>query len=280
MIGATGPLGRRLTARLLAAGHEVIAVGRSAERLAALNLPSRVADCYDRPSLVAALSDARVVVSCASSRTTPHVLEALPDGIERVVLTGSTRRFTKFPDHIARQLMRAEALMDGGRIPGVIVYPTMIIGEDGERNVQRVAAFIRRFGIVPLPAAGRMLVRPIYTGDVAACLEAALLRPDVLGARIVVAGRDSVDYATLIRGVAKAIGAHVRIASVPAPLLMALAPLTRLVPGLPTVTIPEVRRLLEDKTFPIDNMRARLGVEPIGLEEMLARTFSASIPRP
>jgi uncharacterized protein YbjT (DUF2867 family) len=276
MIGATGPLGRRLTTRLLAAGHEVLAIGRSAERLAALCLPSRVADCYDRPSLTAALKDARVVVSCASSRTTPHVLEALPAGIERVVLTGSTRRFTKFPDHIARQLIRAEALMESERIPGTIVYPTMICGEDGERNVQRIAAFIRRFGAVPLPDAGRVLVRPIYTGDVAACLEAALFRPDASSARIVVAGRDSVSYADLVRGVAAAIGARVRIVSVPASLLMAAAPLTRFLPGVPAITVAEVRRLLEDKSFPIDDMRRRLGVEPIGLEEMLARAFSGA----
>ena len=63
---------------------------------------------------------------------------------------------------------------------------------------------------------------------------------------------------------------------VPAALLMAATPFTRLVPGVPTITIPEVRRLLEDKSFPIDDMRERLGVEPIGLEEMLARTFGSA----
>ena len=48
LIGATGQLGRRLTARLVHAGHEVIGVGRAADKVKALAVPGRVADCYDR----------------------------------------------------------------------------------------------------------------------------------------------------------------------------------------------------------------------------------------
>jgi uncharacterized protein YbjT (DUF2867 family) len=274
LIGATGQLGRRLTARLLAAGHDVIGVGRSPQKVAELKIASRIADCYDQPALRAALSDAQAVVSCAFAGTAAHVLDALPAGIERVVLTGSARRYTRFPDYIANQLMLAETRLAERSVPGVIVHPTMVCGEDGKKNVQRIAAFIRRFGIVPLPDAGRMLLRPVYTGDLAACLEGALLRPEALGAPIVAAGRDTVDYATLVKVTAAAIGKPVKIVSVPVPLLMAAAPFTHLLPGVPTIAIAEVRRLLEDKTFPIDDMRRRLGVEPIGLEEMVTRSFN------
>jgi hypothetical protein len=59
---------------------------------------------------------------------------------------------------------------------------------------------------------------------------------------------------------------------VPAWALMAASPLTRL-PGLPRIRPAEIRRLLEDKAFPADAMRAVLGVLPIPLEAGLARTF-------
>jgi nucleoside-diphosphate-sugar epimerase len=274
VIGATGKLGRRLVARLLERGASVTAVGRSAEKLAALPVPGRVADCNDGPALRDALSDSRMVISCAFAGTVPAVIAALPKRVERVVLTGSTRRFTQFPDSIAKRLIAAETMLTESGHPGVLLYPTMICGEDGKNNVQRIAAYIRRFGVVPLPQHGRALVQPVYVGDLAACLEAALFRPDALGPPIVVGGKVVVPYSELVEAVARAIGRRVRIVSVPAAALMAAAPLTRLLPGFPTIGVPEVRRLLEDKNFDITDMRRRLGVEPMELDEMLARTFA------
>jgi hypothetical protein len=55
---------------------------------------------------------------------------------------------------------------------------------------------------------------------------------------------------------------------------MALAPLTKFIPGVPQVRPDEVRRLLEDKAFDITEMRAELRIDPIPLPEGLARTFS------
>lgn len=54
-----------------------------------------------------------------------------------------------------------------------------------------------------------------------------------------------------------------------------LAPLSRLVPGMPVVTAAEIRRLTEDKAFDIGPMRTMLGVQPMPLAEGLARTFAA-----
>jgi hypothetical protein len=63
------------------------------------------------------------------------------------------------------------------------------------------------------------------------------------------------------------------VAPLPAPLLIAAARATSLLPGLPRVRPDEVRRLLEDKAFDIGPMEAALGVRPIPLAEGLARTF-------
>jgi hypothetical protein len=61
---------------------------------------------------------------------------------------------------------------------------------------------------------------------------------------------------------------------VPAAPLRLLAPLTRVLPGLPRIGADEIRRLSEDKAFDIGPMRRRLGVEPIQLPEGLRLTFA------
>lgn len=280
VLGATSGIGRRLLARLQARGASVVAIGRSAERLAHLSAPGRVVDFANRRTLAAALADVRAVISCAPLRIAPAVLEALPDHIERVILTGSTRRFTRFPDQRVAQLIDVETEFRRSGRPGVILHPTMICGEDGENNVQRVAAYIRRFGFVPLPHGGDRLIQPIYVEDVAAALEAALYRTKGFVPPLVIAGPNSVTYETFVKAVAHAIGRQVRIISVPVPFLMAAARATMLLPFLPRIETAEVRRLLEDKDFDITDMRRCLGVEPIDLETMLARTFGpgAAIP--
>ena len=61
----------------------------------------------------------------------------------------------------------------------------------------------------------------------------------------------------------------------PAAVLHALSPLTAL-PGLPRIRGDEVRRLMEDKAFPIDAMQRILGINPIALPAGLAMTFKGA----
>ena len=92
---------------------------------------------------------------------------------------------------------------------------------------------------------------------------------------MVIAGPEPLSYRDFLRAVAAASGAgDPWVVSVPAAPLIALAGLTRFLPGLPTVEGTEIRRLLEDKAFDITAMRAVLGVTPISLREGLARTFA------
>jgi hypothetical protein len=66
------------------------------------------------------------------------------------------------------------------------------------------------------------------------------------------------------------------VVPVPAAPLRLLAPLTRLIPGLPSIGADEIRRLTEDKAFDIGPMRERLGVTPRPLAQGLAATFGSA----
>jgi uncharacterized protein YbjT (DUF2867 family) len=128
---------------------------------------------------------------------------------------------------------------------------------------------------VPLPGGGAAQVRPIYQDDVTRSIRAAIdsewHRPE----SIVIAGADRMSYADFVRAVARAAGLKPpRIVPVSAGLLRTVAPLTRLLPGLPTVRGDEIRRLGEDKTYGIEAMRRYLNVEPVGLADGLGRTFA------
>jgi nucleoside-diphosphate-sugar epimerase len=272
VIGASGRSGAAL-ARVL--GSRIVPVVRDAAKWAALGfgVPPVVADLTDTPALARALAGATHVVSCAHARHTAQLIGAAPEGA-RLVLLGSTRKFTRWPDAHCNGVLAGEAaLLRSGR-SGVMLHPTMIYGAQGEDNVRRLAALMRRLPVLPLPAGGRSLVQPIHQSDVTrailAALEHACTGPMVIG------GPEPVSYLEFIRSVAEAAGLRrPRTVSVPAGPLIALAALTRIIPGVPRVRGAEIRRLLEDKAFDIGPMRDVLGVTPISLGEGLALTFGA-----
>lgn len=275
LIGATGRTGAQLARTLAAAGLPFTPVARDAAAWARLGLPGelRVADLRDAAALRRALAGADRVVSTAHARWTPAILAAAEPGAT-FVLMGSTRRFSRWPDAHGDGVRAGEAALLASGRPGVMLHPTMIYGAQGEDNVQRLAALIARLPVAPLPGGGRALVQPIHQGDVTRCLMAAIRLDWARPQTIVIAGPSPIAYRDFLRAVAAAAGLRVPpILPIPALPLRLLAPLTRIIPGLPGIGGDEIRRLTEDKAFDIGPMRGILGVEPIPLEQGLALTF-------
>ena len=206
--------------------------------------------------------------------TPPAVIDAAPPDA-RLIFLGSTRKFTHWPDAHGIGVQAGEsAFLASGR-SGVMLHPTMIYGAQGEDNVQRLAALLRRLPLVPLPNGGRALVQPIHQDDVTHAIRAALDHEWDGPHSLVIAGPTPLPYADFVRAVAAAVGLPPpRIIPVPAGVLMAAASLLSRIPRLPHVQPDEIRRLLEDKAFDIRPMQQTLGIPPMSLDAGLARTFA------
>ncbi|GAN63592.1 NADH-ubiquinone oxidoreductase 39-40 kDa subunit [Acetobacter indonesiensis NRIC 0313] len=274
VIGASGRSGAALCAALQAEGRAVIPLVRNPA--AAASLPNaRLIDLTGpEASLRAALADATTIVCTAHARNIPALIAAAPTTTKLICL-GSTRKFTRWPDAHGQGVLRGEkALMESGRT-GIILHPTMIYGAQGENNVQRLASLLRFMPVVPLPVGGKALVQPIWQGDVTASILAALDKTWQGPKSLVIAGAAPVTYRHFIELVCQAAGLRRRqVLPVPVSILMLLARLTPLLPGVPRIEPTEIRRLLEDKNFDIKPMQDFLGVSPLSLDVGLKRTFS------
>ena len=278
VIGASGRSGLALCRSLLGDGRPLVPVVRTPAKWRQSALPGtpRQADLGAPDTLLAALHDASRIVSCAHARHTPAIIAAAP-AAATLVLLGSTRKFTRWPDAHGNGVAAGEAALLASGRPGVMLHPTMIYGAQGENNVQRLAALLRRLPVLPLPGGGRFLLQPIHQDDVTRCIRAALAQRWDGPSSLVIAGPEPVRYADFVRAVAAAAGLRQpRILPFPAAPLILAARITRHLPTLPTVQPAEIRRLLEDKAFRIDAMRELLGVEPVPLAKGLALTFGPS----
>ncbi len=273
VIGASGRSGATLCRAL---AQPFRAVVRDAAKWRALGIaaPHAVADLKDGSALRAALAGATTIISCAHARHIPAILAAAPPDA-RFVFMGSTRRHSRWPDAHGDGVRAGEAAFLASGRAGVMLHPTMIYGAEGEDNVQRLSALMRRLPILPLPGGGASLVQPIHQGDVTRCLIAAAARHNTTPEVMIIAGPEAVTYRDFCAEVARAAGLAPRpVLPLPAGLLMALSPLTRALPFLPRIGAEEIRRLTEDKAFDITAMREALGITPLPLAEGLARTFS------
>lgn len=252
---------------------------RVPEALRAQLAPARIADLAGpSAALGAALGDATVVINTAHARHIPAILQATRAGTP-VIGLGSTRKFTRWMDAHGQGVLAGEAaLLRSGR-QGMLLHPTMIYGAQGEDNVQRLAALLRRLPVVPLPGGGRALVQPVHQDDVTLSLLAALDRVlsgvDDGAKALVIAGPAAIPYRAFVQAVAQAANGKARpIMPLPAAVLMGVAPLAARLPGFPKVGVAEIRRLLEDKAFDVTPMRKILGVAPRPLQEGLAALFT------
>ena len=120
---------------------------------------------------------------------------------------------------------------------------------------------------MPVSGSGRALFQPIWAGDIADCVIAALGR----GGDYQLAGPESLSYDDVVRVVLRSLGRRRRLVHVPLPLVRAsLRALERLAGPAAFATWEEAELMEEPMTSPRGTADVEaLGVRPRGMAEVL-----------
>lgn len=262
-----------LAAELINRDRCVLNVGRNPEQLSGIPGDHRVLDLDADSGPENFIEADDIVINTARARYTKRISGHFRNPNQRYIVVGSTRYLTKYQNQAAEDVRRAQEFLMGSDLDWVMLHPTMIYGVTGENNVRRIAALIRRFRFLPLPAGGTSLIQPIHIEDVVKCLISTIEQEALSHRAIHIAGPQPVMYADFVREIAKANRLPVAIIRTPTSVVSVAALITQMLPWIPTVTLAEVRRLNEDKNVDIGEMRQLLHIEPRQLREGLAETF-------
>ncbi|MFO0933858.1 MAG: hypothetical protein U1E39_14305 [Planctomycetota bacterium] len=126
----------------------------------------------------------------------------------------------------------------------------MIYGAPGDRNLERLIRFVRRFPVVPILGRGDGLVQPTHVEDVAAAVAAVLPRADLAGRDFDVPGPLSLTFEALIRTVGAVLRRRRLFLHVPASV------------GRLVASREQVLRLAEDKSADPAPAREAFGYAP------------------
>jgi nucleoside-diphosphate-sugar epimerase len=275
--GGSGFLGTHVIPRLVANGHEAVAMARSdraAGRVAALGASPVPADLDDPESVDAAFGSAQpeALVSVASLGFghAPTIVAAAEDaGVRRAVFVSTTAIFTSLPAVTKAVRQSAEETIRASSLAWTIVRPTMIYGTPADRNMARLLKVLRRSPVMVLPGGGHGLQQPVHVADVADALVRALEEPASIEHAYNVAGPDALTLREIVVQAAAALERRPRFVSIPLmPAILSLRAYESLIPR-PRLHREQVERLAEDKVFSIEGARRDLGFTP--------RAFAAGI---
>jgi len=267
--GGTGFVGRHLAEELLAAGHEVVLISRTARRTDATEknraAETRVAsDLSDVRVLASAFAGCEAVAHCAGinreigSQTfqrihvegTRHVVEAAQlAGVRRIALMSFLRARPDCGSPYHESKWAAEEIVRGSGLDYTIVKAGMVYGR-GDHMLDHLSHAFHTLPILATVGFRQKAIRPLAIEDLIRVLEAALVEGRLARKTITITGAEELFLSDAARRVATVLGRRVWIFPAPLWFHYALARAAELTMKVPLVARAQVRILSEGVVEP------------------------------
>ncbi len=268
VFGASGAIGRFLLPRLLAAGHDVVAVSRVTRASDDARLRWIAGDL---PGRMPPLPEGATLFSLGPLDAFAEWLAARGARDARIVAIGSRSIDTKKDSadagerDVADRLARAEdslsRIADANGAPITVLRPTLIYGAGLDRSLTPLVALARRRRIFPYVAGARGLRQPVHADDLAAACMALL--HGVAPRRIYdVGGGERIAFSAMLRRVRASLPFATLALPVPLAVARAGAGLARRWPAFRAASAGALARLDEDLVVDHAAAAAELGWSP------------------
>ena len=293
VVGGTGFVGGHVVHAFRAEDVPVRVLARrpeKQERLQAWGCEVVQGDMTDSDSLRRATEGAKTVVHLVAlppfakpdsirrvmeQGTRDLVAAAKGAGVNRFVLMsalGTSERSKDISPYYHAKWEEEREVTDSG-IDHTIFRPSFIFGRDGGMLPGLIS--LTRYSPVT-PAVGTKKLQPIWVEDVAAYFTRALSAPAAVNKTFELAGQDVVTFAELNERIRRSLDKKRLAFQMPTGLLKAAAAVGSLLPPLRGARDGVAMLEFEDNVTDTGPAVEALGVDPIGLDEMLRRATASS----
>jgi uncharacterized protein YbjT (DUF2867 family) len=273
--GATGFVGRVVVDRLRADGHEPVPFSRSSggDVRDPAALRDAMAGTEAVVNLVAILNGSAAEFEAINARGPRNVVEAAQAvGVSRIVhmsALGVSAQHAPLTSYWGSKWQGRQAVAESDR-EWTILEPSFVFRAGGGA----FAEFERliRLPLVPVVGDGRYRHQPVWAGDVAAAVSAALARPQTAGRAFQLGGPQVFAFDDLLDELARVTGRPTRRKlHVPARLMKLQAAILQYFPPPLRVTRDQIVMLLAGTECDVQPMREQLGIDPASMAEAYTR---------
>lgn len=283
--GATGYIGRRLTA-LLCAKHRVRGLVRDAARAKGL-LPAAVelavGDMTDLASLKAAAAGVDAVVHLAALKSDEKDIVAVNVGGARNLAeacnTAGARRVINVGSQSARMARRgdygntkaeSDSILNSSGLDVTTLLPSVVYGPQDPGVFGKLARVAATAPVVPVIGDGKARYQPVHVDDLCAVIEGCLREPKTGGKTYSVGGPEAITLEGLIDLVAARQGKSPIKVHLPGPVAMLIANAMALVFASPPLSRSNVLGAIQSvPDADYTGIFAELGLRPRTLAEGL-----------
>jgi len=301
IFGGTGFIGSHVVRRLAARDARLLVISRDPAHGVRLQPMGKVgqivverADLTSEVALEQVMQGAFAVINLigilyeTGRQTFAEVHGELPGRIARVAAAAGVARLVQTsaigadPDSAsayARSKAAGERAVREAFAQATIIRPSIVVGpQDGFFN--RFAALARLLPALPLIGGGGTRFQPVYVGDVADAIVAALERDDAPGRTYELGGPQVYSFAELLRYMLQVIGRRRLLVPISFELAMLQARFLELLPA-PPLTRDQVELLKTDNVVGADAATfADLGITATPVELVVPEYLARYRPRP
>jgi len=301
--GASGFVGSHIVQALMAAGHRVRGLARTAptgaRRKAGAEYVAGVDVTTSTTLTTKMFEDTDAIVhlvgiiqEAAGGQTfrrvhvdgTGNVIDAARNaGFEgRIVYMSALGSTPDAASEYSRTKFEAEQLIEKAGLPYVIFRPSLVIGQDGE-FVAQMGDLVKYGGLpvhvpvpfIPVPGSGLNKFQPIWIEDLCGCVAKALANPATDYQRYEVGGATQLTFNDLLAGFAQSLHVSKPMVHAPVPVLNVVASVLEAMMPKSPITRDQLLNLGRDNITDSRAIEQVFGIRPLGFDQMLAKVYGA-----
>jgi len=268
--GITGLTGRFLYEELLDKKKKFKCLVRKSSGIKSLrdykNVEFVYGDVANEKDIINALEGVNEVIHMVNIRYSSQIIKACKFcGVKRVVFVSTTGIYSKYRNCSSLYKKLEEEIFNSG-LDYTIIRPTMIYGNEQDKNIHKLVKIVNKYPIFPIPGKGENLVQPIHAKDLASVIVKACCEKRSIKQAYNVAGKEPITFKNLIYQIANALNKKIKIVHIPYKVALVAGKIGDIIPNS-LIKYERVLRLLEDKNFDYRKAKEELGFSPMSFEE-------------
>jgi nucleoside-diphosphate-sugar epimerase len=248
-------------------GKKIVGITRCPNAARAAEVIAEAADLGDERGVEAVFEKYTfdLVLHIANIRYSP-VLVRLANAyqVPHIVLVHTTGIYSKYRAYSGLYRQIEDAILRGQnqRTSFTILRPTMIYGNRRDYNMHKLIRVLARFPVFPVFGDGSAVMQPVHVEDVATAIVACMYNDRVKNKAYDLSGGSVVTYMEVLRLITGFLNKRILFVHLPINQVIRLVALHSRLVKKPWITIEQVERLQEDKSYPHEAAKADLGFRP------------------
>ncbi|WLD93006.1 NAD(P)-dependent oxidoreductase [Alkalihalobacillus sp. AL-G] len=205
------------------------------------------------------------IIHIANIRYSPFLIKlANKFNIPKIILVHTTGVYSKYRAYSELYEKIEEEILHNSYINTnyIILRPTMIFGNERDHNMHKLIKFLSKYPVFPVFGDGSALLQPVHVEDLSDGIVSALENSNLVNENYVLSGGTVIKYKQVLQLIKNELNKKILFIHIPIKLAIFMAQIYETVIKKPLISVEQVKRIQEDKSYSNQKAKEDLNFEP------------------